>query len=830
MRNRLSELGLALAAAACSSGSLPARPQLVVVIDTDLPVPPDPNAPPPAQALPALVDTARVEVVKRGTTTLACDAPSACSRDFALDQEQLGQHLASFGLVSIASDAELRIRLFRHDAIDAYGQPVPGATDEVRARPVLPSDGVVSETFVVPGDAWGQPETSAPVVEGVPGTPPTVAGQWKSAQPTPCAIAPRTDSGDFDGEECIPGGAFLRDAQTGALSSFNFGVFQDARVVILSPFLMDTYELTVARFANVALPPGVDPPVTYAASDAQNPWRAYCTLGSPFPDADALPLNCVSAATADAICAALGERLPTETEFAYASSGRDTHLFPWGTSFPEYPSTSDPNDILQCCDGVVFERYPPGPAITAVVYDDCSSAGPSVPNGPYPARPEPVNATSERTLTGACASIRDLSRDGVSGLGGNLEEWTADYFEDEGCWPDPTPQRDPSCPPPTPTAASATAYRAIAGSSWLDAPLTQAAGLRLSESTLDTLHDHPGTGFRCDADGGGAAMIRSLRVKLALAGVVVAAATANGCSTAAPDRDEVVVVIDTDAPVPSWVDRLHVEVFDAKGTTPLDSHDYTLPGPANWPLSFGIHPAAARAPLSVRLRLRAYNSSRPASIWSMTISGKTYAPGDPDGYDPTWTIDRVAPITASAGVGLVEARLVLRADCFGAPADVVAGTTCVDAPGQSVSAPAPSLTTFSTSQGASIAGSWLAAQPVGCTATPRAESGLFDEEVCVPGGAYVMGNASEDNAIPAAGDLIEYPEKVVQVSPFLMDRYEVSAGRLRAAMNDPVNPFVPPTEPTMPDAPIDCGTAVNYRFCTWHGAQAARTRPPTRCR
>jgi len=490
LRHRLSELALVVGSVACGS-SVPARPQLVVVIDTDLPVPADPNNPAPQQATPALVDTARIEVVQKGTTTLVCQTPSDCSRDFALDQTQLGRHLVSFGLVSDGNASELRIRLFRHDAVDAYGQPVPGATDEVRAVPTLPDHSVVTETFVVPGDDWG---TSAPTVQGVLGSPPaSVVGTWASAQPTPCSTAPRTDSGDFDGEECIPGGAFLRDAQSGALVSWQFGVFDDARAVIMSPFLIDEFELTVGRFEKLSLPAGIAPPTTYSATDTANPWRAYCTLGSPFPNAEALPLNCLSAATADAICAQLGEQLPTETQFAFAASGREGRLFPWGTAAPEYPSPSDPTDILPCCDGVVFGRYPPGPAVTGVVYDECSGTSPAPPSGPYPAQPEVVYGILKRALTSTCSTVLDVSRDGVAGLGGNLEEWTADYYEDQGCWTTNTPQRDPVCPAP----ATGTPYRSVTGASWLDAPGQQGSGLRQSEAALDPMHDHAGTGFRC---------------------------------------------------------------------------------------------------------------------------------------------------------------------------------------------------------------------------------------------------------------------------------------------------------------------------------------------
>lgn len=499
MTRLLSELALlATCAAACSTPAAAARPQVVVVIDTDLPVPPDPNNPASQQTTPALVDTARVEVVQRGTTQLACATPSDCRRDFALDQGQLGLHEVSFGLVAIGAGDELRIRLFRHDTVDTDGEPVDGATDEVRARPVLPASGVETVTYVVPGDDWGEPGASAPIVAPIVGDPPASrVGQWAGAQSTPCSLAPRADSGSFDGETCVAGGAFLRDAESGALQSWSSGIFDDARLVVLSPFLIDTFEFTVARYASITLPAGVTPPDTYATDDMANPWRQYCTLGSPFPDADAYPLNCVSAATADAICAQLGERLPTETETTWVTAGREARLFPWGIYPPEYPSPTDPNTIYPCCDGVVFGRYPLGTTTTAVSFNQCSNTTPAPPTGAYPARPEAVDAILHRTLTGSCSTVRDVSRDGVAQLGGNLSEWTSDYFADQGCWPLPAPQHDPVCPP-----SGTPPYRSVAGGSWLDAPADQYSGLRQSEADLDVLHAHPGVGFRCARSAG----------------------------------------------------------------------------------------------------------------------------------------------------------------------------------------------------------------------------------------------------------------------------------------------------------------------------------------
>jgi formylglycine-generating enzyme required for sulfatase activity len=103
---------------------------------------------------------------------------------------------------------------------------------------------------------------------------------------------------------------------------------------------------------------------------------------------------------------------------------------------------------------------------------------------------------------------------------------------------------------------------------------------------------------------------------------------------------------------------------------------------------------------------------------------------------------------------------------------------------------------------------------------PRPDSGQRDEELCIPGGVFVLGDARTKDLLGLV-DVEGWPERIVQLSPFLLDRYEVSVGRFRGAMNDPTHPFKPPREPTRPDAALACGSAINFRYCTWYGADGA---------
>jgi len=58
----------------------------------------------------------------------------------------------------------------------------------------------------------------------------------------------------------------------------------------------------------------------------------FCNAGRPGREHN--PINCVSYAQAEAYCAWLGRRLPTEDEWEYAASGKAKRLYAWGNGSP----------------------------------------------------------------------------------------------------------------------------------------------------------------------------------------------------------------------------------------------------------------------------------------------------------------------------------------------------------------------------------------------------------------------------------------------------------------------------------------------------------------
>jgi formylglycine-generating enzyme required for sulfatase activity len=145
----------------------------------------------------------------------------------------------------------------------------------------------------------------------------------------------------------------------------------------------------------------------------------------------------------------------------------------------------------------------------------------------------------------------------------------------------------------------------------------------------------------------------------------------------------------------------------------------------------------------------------------------------------------------------------------------------------------------------SVAGSFEAPFAGGCSSPPRPRTTdthgtpLYDEDVCVTGGVFIMG--SRDGAQDDANDRL--PERVAAVPPFFLDRYEVTVARLRAALasgavtanptrpanlTDPVRyvdvndgPLAGPNSPTGGDS--------GFKNCTYSTVPVGREDFPATC-
>lgn len=328
-----------------------------------------------------------------------------------------------------------------------------------------------------------------------------------------------------------------------------------------------------------------------------------------------------------------------------------------------------------------------------------------------------------------------------------------------------------------------------------------------------------------------------------------------GCSDELPPLPEAVVVVDTDALVPRLVDRLRVDFFDESGRW-LESREIPRRSADDWPSSFSVYGKSPDERVTVLLRLRAFRDGalrdyrgerfmeRPAPApaseqvgWPEPRDGES-----PrllaDGVDvtpssepiPELAIDRLVRIDLSPGVKATY-RITLGGACFGTMADLEGGRTCVDEENERVEVVAESPTTPDEAAAPSLIGTmsesgWCESALRPGASGPGGEP-LYDEEVCVPGGVFVLGSSDVSGILNFAYPSV--PERVARMSPFIVDKYEVTVGRWRQAVSEG---FEPPFEPVANDGPLPTGGPPSFpKSCTYSTVPLSPSREtlPVNC-
>jgi formylglycine-generating enzyme required for sulfatase activity len=235
-----------------------------------------------------------------------------------------------------------------------------------------------------------------------------------------------------------------------------------------------------------------------------------------------------------------------------------------------------------------------------------------------------------------------------------------------------------------------------------------------------------------------------------LAASLLAAA---GCSDTLPPNAQVVLYVTTDAPLPPapgatlgeleptpLFDTLRFDVYLAGQDEPCDgcTHSFAVDRAmiAEGRASIGV--PAAQPLAEQRVRVRLFSSA--AEL----------------GEEPSWSgsIDVITRIPA-LDVGEVEPiHIVLRTDDVGAPVGSLAAP--LD--------PSPGL------PDPAIVGSWEGATRVDCPEEPG------PGEVCVPGGAFWMGDVSQ--LLPLDPEARADERRIVVLSPFYVDATEVTVSDL----------------------------------------------------
>lgn len=263
-----------------------------------------------------------------------------------------------------------------------------------------------------------------------------------------------------------------------------------------------------------------------------------------------------------------------------------------------------------------------------------------------------------------------------------------------------------------------------------------------------------------------------------------------------------IVWVDTDAAVPQLVSHLRIDVLRTSDRSTISKLDIARPDPADWPSSFGLWESSDTTSGEVLVRLRAYPE------------GRVDDDGNPN---PGVTIDRLVRISVAPNV-VTNAHVTLRGECFGTPVDLAARTSCISTT-RELESPAVEQTTDDGPR-KSVNGTFAVAP---CTAKTRDHvDGIYQDEECLPGGAFLFGNRE----VIGSGSESGLPERVVVVSPIRMDRFEVTVGRWRDAV---ARGFVAPGKtPASNNGPVG-STAQDNTGCTYSDAPMGRESYPLNC-
>lgn len=293
--------------------------------------------------------------------------------------------------------------------------------------------------------------------------------------------------------------------------------------------------------------------------------------------------------------------------------------------------------------------------------------------------------------------------------------------------------------------------------------------------------------------------------------VLAALATAcGGTTTTLPPRGQVLLFIDTDAPLPDLSSKAGV-------LAPLPLFDH---------LRIDVYACADEARCKPITRDFAVDSALLRSPDGLSFGVAAGAPGDTplvrarlflgtvtEGEEPPpdVTIDVTAMMPPVAAEGIVEATLFLPTDHVGDPTSDLANPVAT-----TTGRPSPTAV-----------GTWPLARRVDCDVTPS------DGEVCVPGGAFWMGSALL-KGFRVWQDPASDARRLVALSPFYVDAHEVTVAEYRASKLSVAFPWSGSTDGTTKtdwctftrtpgpheDRPINCVTrATAQAFCRSSGKE-----------
>jgi formylglycine-generating enzyme required for sulfatase activity len=253
-----------------------------------------------------------------------------------------------------------------------------------------------------------------------------------------------------DGEACVPGGLVWQGDQQLDLSGAIEIRGKEERLVLLSPFYLQTREITVAEFRERI--PSLGGKGVFRGSEES----ATCNFTPESGRYENYAMNCLTGDAAEAYCRSLGMELPTEAQFEYIMGNGVGDRFPWSAE-----SAAE----ATCADAVF--------------------------GGAKCGRDRPVQA-------GSASRDRVQLPDGhiVVDLAGNVGEWMRDSFVEAGSDPciSLATSENPLCRRAEPIGSE---MRSVRGADFDVDALYMASAIRRFTPVRSL---SPNVGFRCARD------------------------------------------------------------------------------------------------------------------------------------------------------------------------------------------------------------------------------------------------------------------------------------------------------------------------------------------
>ncbi|MEK7743950.1 MAG: SUMF1/EgtB/PvdO family nonheme iron enzyme, partial [Elusimicrobiota bacterium] len=265
--------------------------------------------------------------------------------------------------------------------------------------------------------------------------------------------AKTSDSAKLENMKLIPAGEFLMGSPKGEGGADE----HPQHKVYLDSYYMDQYEVTVPDYAACVEEGKCRAPGTVRNSEK-------CNFGR--TGREKHPINCVDWESAKAYCEWAGKRLPTEAEWEKAARGPQARRYPWGDKWDWNKPNTASKWAGRDLKGVeawkkYFYQNTKGKAYLAAQTDSV---------GNHPA---------------------DQSLYGMYDMGGNVSEWTADWYDED--YYRTSPSRNPKGPE-LPGAYNKDWRRVTRGASWfVNVGGSRAAG----RARLGPGDRNVSTGFRC---------------------------------------------------------------------------------------------------------------------------------------------------------------------------------------------------------------------------------------------------------------------------------------------------------------------------------------------